>query len=387
MHVPYSYLERQFSDIEPYLDDLRRFVKTTDFTLGAELEKFEQRFAKLHHAPHAIGVGTGTDALAMSFKMLNIGAGDEVITCANTFIASVGAIIQAGATPVLVDSENGYVIDPSKIETAITDRTKAIMPVHYTGNIADMPTITKIAEKYNLHIVEDACQTILGRIDDKYAGSWGEFACFSLHPLKNLNVWSDAGVIITHSDEYAEKLRLYRNHGLINRDVCVEYGINCRMDTIQAVIANRLMNQLEAITEKRRDIAHLYDKSFSDLSEFIDIPVRRNSVYHVFHIYVLRVKHRDQLLQYLKTNGVEVKIHYPIPMHLQPAAKNLGYKKGDFPVAEKHGQEVITLPAHPYLTPEEVDYTIEKVREFYTKKYYKEAASSSQTKEPATSNT
>src|SRR3990167_7171767 len=196
MHVPYSYLERQFSDIEPYLDDLRQFVKTADFTLGVELEKFEKRFAKLHHAPYAIGVGTGTDALAMSFKMLNIGIGDEVITCANTFIASVGAIVQVGATPVLVDSENGYVIDPDKIEAAITPKTKVIMPVHYTGNMADMPKIAAIAKKHNLQIVEDACQTILGAIDGKPAGSWGVFAGFSLHPLKNLNVWSDAGVII-----------------------------------------------------------------------------------------------------------------------------------------------------------------------------------------------
>ncbi len=386
MQVPYSYLERQFSDIEPYLNDLREFVKTADFTLGAELEKFEKRFAQLHNAPHAIGVGTGTDALAMSFKMLNIGVGDEVITCANTFIASVGAIVQAGATPVLVDSENGYVIDTSKIEAAITDKTKAIMPVHYTGNIADMPAIAKIAAKHDLHIVEDACQTILGRINNQYVGSWGKFACFSLHPLKNLNVWSDAGVIITHSDEYAEKLRRYRNHGLIDRDVCVEYGINCRMDTIQAVIANRLINQLENITEKRRAIAHLYDRSFSDLSEFIDIPVRREGVYHVFHIYVLRVKHRDQLFQFLKNKGVEVKIHYPIPMHLQPAAKNLGYKKGTFPMAERHGQEVITLPAHPYLTQEEIHYTIEKVREFYLKAHYKTVDTSAQTQKHSVRN-
>ncbi|MCH9769584.1 MAG: DegT/DnrJ/EryC1/StrS family aminotransferase [Gammaproteobacteria bacterium] len=370
MQVPYSYLERQFADIEPYLDDLREFVKTTDFTLGAELEKFEKQFAKLHNAPHAIGVGTGTDALAMALKMLGIGAGDEVITCANTFIASVGAIVQVGATPVFVDSENGYVIDPNKIEAAITEKTKAILPVHYTGNIADMPRIKAIADKHGLYLVEDACQTILGKIDGKSVGSWGQFAGFSLHPLKNLNVWSDAGVIITHSDEYAEKLRLYRNHGLIDRDVCVEFGINCRMDTVQAVIANRLINQLEVITEKRRGIAHFYDQSFADLMDFIDVPVRREGVYHVFHIYVLRVKYRDQLLQYLKDSGIEVKIHYPIPMHLQPAAKHLGYKNGDFPMAERHGQEVITLPAHPYLTKEEIAYTVEKVREFYVNALY-----------------
>lgn len=374
MRVPYSYLERQFEDVDLYLNDLREFVKTTDFTLGAELTRFEERFAKLHEAPHAIGVGTGTDALAMSLKMLHVGAGDEVITCANTFIASVGAIVQVGATPVFVDSENGYVIDPDKIEMAITDKTKVIMPVHYTGNIADMAKIMKIAEKHNLYVVEDACQTILGKIDGRYVGSWGHFAGFSLHPLKNLNVWSDAGLIITHSDEHAKKLRLYRNHGLINRDVCVEFGINCRMDTVQAVIANRLMDKLVDITEKRRAIAHHYDASFAQLSDYIDVPVRREGVYHVFHIYVLRVRHRDELLQYLHTNGIEAKIHYPIAMHLQPAAKYLGYKKGDFPVAEKHGEEVITLPAHPYLTDEEIEYTTTKVKEFYVNKLYQEPA-------------
>ena len=299
MRVPYSYLERQFADVDLYLEDLRTFVKTADFTLGAELEKFERHFAKLHKAPHAIGVGTGTDALAMSLKMLNIGTGDEVITCANTFIATVGSIVQVGATPVFVDSENGYVIDPEKIEAAITNKTKAIMPVHYTGNVADMPKIAAIAKKHQLHIVEDACQTILGAVGEKPVGSWGAFAAFSLHPLKNLNVWSDAGVIITHSDEYAEKLRRYRNHGMIDRDVCAEFGINCRMDTVQAVIANRLINQLEAITKKRIGIAHRYDTAFADLNKFIDVPVRRKDVNHVFHIYVLRVKYRDQLHQFL----------------------------------------------------------------------------------------
>lgn len=376
MRVPYSYLERQFSDVEPYLNDLREFIKTADFTLGAELEKFEQQFAKLHKAPHAIGVGTGTDALAMSLKMLDIGPGDEVITCANTFIATVGAIVQVGATPVLVDSENGYVIDPEKIEEAITNKTKAIMPVHYTGNVADMPRIAEIAKKHNLYIIEDACQTILGAIGDKPVGSWGEFAAFSLHPLKNLNVWSDAGVIITHSDEYAERLRRYRNHGMLDRDVCLEYGINCRMDTIQAVIANRLIKQLENITTKRISIAHQYDAAFADLKEFIDVPIRRKNVNHVFHIYVLRVKHRDALHQFLTKAGIEVKIHYPIPMHLQPAAKGLGYRKGDFPVAEAHGSQVITLPAHPYLTEDEIAYTISKVRAFYQDKHFLHTTSS-----------
>jgi aminotransferase EvaB len=363
--VPFSYLDRQFADIEPYLDDIRELVKSGDFTLGKALSEFEARFAALMNAPHAIGVGTGTDAIAMSLKILNIGPGDEVITPTNTFIATVGAIVMTGARPVFVDSENGYVIDPAKIEAAITKQTKAIVPVHYTGNMADMPAIMKIAQSHNLIVVEDACQAILGSIDGKKAGTWGKTACFSLHPLKNLNVWADGGVIITHSDTLAHKLRAYRNHGLANRDEVESFGVNCRLDTIQAVVGNRLIGQTEALTARRIQNAKKYDTAFRDLKEWIDIPIRRPGVQHVYHLYVLRVKNRDKLLNFLTTEGVEAKIHYPLPIHLQKAAHGLGYPRGSFPVAEEHGSVAITLPSHPYLTDNEIEYTISRVRSFY----------------------
>jgi dTDP-3-amino-2,3,6-trideoxy-4-keto-D-glucose/dTDP-3-amino-3,4,6-trideoxy-alpha-D-glucose/dTDP-2,6-dideoxy-D-kanosamine transaminase len=365
MKVPFSYLDRQFADVDDYLEDVKKLVLSGDFTLGAPLDEFEKQFAEIHNAPYAIGVGTGTDAIAMSLKLLGIGQGDEVITCANTFIASVGAIVQTGATPVFVDSENGYVIDHAKIEAVITEKTKAIVPVHYTGNVADMDAIQEIAQRYNLCIVEDACQAILGGIGNKKVGSWGATAAFSLHPLKNLNVWSDAGVIVTHSKEMNEKLRLYRNHGLVDRETCLEYGVNCRMDTIQAVVGNRLIKKIHDITSRRQEVAKRYDAAFFSLKECIDTPVRRKGVNHVFHLYVLRVKARDQLLQYLRDKGIAAKIHYKRPMHLQPAAKSLGYKVGDFPVAEHHNSTAITLPAHPYLTDEEIQYCIDTVISFY----------------------
>lgn len=363
--VPFSYLNRQFGDLDAYLDDVRALVRSGDFTLGRPLVEFERRFAALCRAPHAIGVGTGTDALALSLKMLGVGSGDEVITTPTTFIATVGSIVQAGARPVFVDSEDGFVIDPSLIEAAITPRTKAIMPVHYTGNVADMPAIMDIARRHGLAVVEDACQAIGAEIDGRPVGSWGATACFSLHPLKNLNVWGDAGMIVTHSDELAAKLRLYRNHGLVNRDEVVMFGVNCRMDTLQAVVGNRLIEQTAMITSRRIANAARYDRAFSDLRGAIQAPTRRRGVKHVYHLYVVRARRRDDLLAYLQQRGVEARIHYPIPVHLQKAAAYLGYREGDFPVSERDSRSIITLPAHQHLTEEEIEYTITCVREFY----------------------
>ncbi|MDP3920160.1 MAG: DegT/DnrJ/EryC1/StrS family aminotransferase [Candidatus Omnitrophota bacterium] len=365
MQVKFSYLDRQFENIEDYLDDIRQVVKSGDFTLGVAVREFESRFARLSGVAHAVGVGTGTDALAMPLKVLGVGPGDEVITTPMTFIATVGAIAKTGATPVFVDSEDGFVIDPDKIEAAITPRTKAILPVHYTGNVADMPRIAAIAQKHNLLIVEDACQSIAGAIDGKPVGSWGEAAGFSLHPLKNLNVWGDGGMIITRSEKLAEHLRLFRNHGLVNRDEVSLFGWNCRLDSLQAAIGNRLIDQVDFITDGRIANAARYDDGLKDLAESISIPVRRPGVKHVYHLYVIRVTERDRLLKHLIENGVEAKVHYPIPVHLQEGARSLGYKKGDFPKCEEDCEDIITLPAHQHLGNDEIDYTIEQVRNFY----------------------
>jgi dTDP-4-amino-4,6-dideoxygalactose transaminase len=365
MRVSFSYLDRQFENIDPYLSDLRDFVKSGDFTLGKPLVEFERRFAEICGMPYAVGVASGTDALFLSLKIMGVEFSDEVITTPSTFIATVGAIALTGARPVFVDSEDGFVIDPDKLEAAITPRTKALIPVHYTGNVADMPEITKIGRKYGLSIVEDASQAIGAALNGQPVGSWGETACFSLHPLKNLNVWGDGGVVVTRSHELTEKLKLYRNHGLINRDEAVMFGHNSRLDTLQAVIGNRLIQQLGFITDQRIANARRYDKALSELGDFIRIPRRRPGVKHVYHLYMVRAKRRDELLAFLHKKGVEAKVHYPIPVHLQKAAAYLGYRKGDFPVSEEDSHTVITLPAHQHLTQEQIDYTIEQIRCFY----------------------
>lgn len=365
MRVPFSYLDRQFADVGRYLEDIEGLVRSGDFTLGKPLLEFERRFAELCGMPYAVGVGSGTDAIVLSLRINGVGPGDEVITTPTTFVATVGAIAMTGATPVFVDSTDGYVIDPAKIEAAITARTRAIVPVHYTGNVADMPAIMEVARRHHLLVVEDACQAIGGMIDGRPVGTWGETACFSLHPLKNLNVWGDGGVIVTRSAVLAEQLRLYRNHGLVNRDEVALFGYNSRFDTLQAAVGLRLLDQTEFITERRIANARRFDEAFKDLAPLVRIPTRRPGVKHVYHLYVVQAARRDDLLGYLNRHGVEAKVHYPIPMHLQPASRSLGYQEGDFPVSEEYSRTAITLPAHQHLTDVEIAYTVEQVRTFY----------------------
>ena len=365
MKISYSYLGQQFADPEPYLNDIKELVKSGDFTLGKALTEFEENFADLLGLPYAIGVGSGTDALVLSLEILGIGPGDEVITTPNTFVASVGAIVQTGARPVFVDNNDEYTIDVSKIEAAITPKTKAILPVHLTGSPADMPAIMEIANRHNLLVVEDAAQAILAAIDGKSVGSWGKTAGFSMHPLKNLNIWGDGGIIVTRSEELCEKLRLYRNHGMKTRDEIAFWSHNSRLDTLQALIANRLLPEANKITDQRIENAKTYDEGFEDLEEFIHVPQRKAGVKQVYHTYVVRVKERDKLYEYLRENGIPAKIHYPIPLHLQEAARPLGYKEGDFPVCEEHCRTILTLPVHQYLNPEQISFIIEKIHQFY----------------------
>lgn len=365
MRVGFSYLDRQFADVDRYLPHVKALVQSGDFTLGAAVGEFERRFAAMFGLPHAIGVGSGTDALILSLKALGIGPGDEVITAANTFIATVGAIAMTGATPVFVDSDEGFTIDASKVDAAVTPRTKAILPVHYTGNVADMPAIMALADARGLAVVEDACQSIMAARDGRVVGSWGQTACFSLHPLKNLNVWGDGGIILTRSAALDRHLRLLRNHGLINRDEVEIFAHNSRLDSLQAVIGNELIDQTDFITTQRIANAKYLDEGLSDLPEQVHIPRRHPNVRHVYHLYIVRVERRDDLLAFLHRQGVEAKVHYPIPVHLQKASAGLGYKPGDFPVAESDSRTSITLPAHQHLTPAELDYMLEQVHRFY----------------------
>jgi dTDP-3-amino-2,3,6-trideoxy-4-keto-D-glucose/dTDP-3-amino-3,4,6-trideoxy-alpha-D-glucose/dTDP-2,6-dideoxy-D-kanosamine transaminase len=365
MQVKYSYLSRQFAEIDQTLESIRGLVQSGDFTLGKPVAEFEARFAALQGAACGIGVGSGTDAIALSLKALDIGPGDEVITAANTFIATVGAIVQVGAKPVLVDVDETYEIDPTLVECAITNRTRALLPVHLCGRPADMPPIQEIAARHGLPVVEDAAQAINAAIDGTYVGNFGVTGCFSLHPLKNLNVWGDGGIIVTNSPEIERKLRLIRNHGMSHRDVIEVFGVNSRLDSLQALVGLSLVDQVQDITDTRIRNAAYYDAALRDLAEFVILPPRTPAVREVYHTYVIQVTQRDRLLAHLLEHGVSAKVHYPTPVHLQPAGRSLGYGPGDFPVTEAQSRAILTLPVHQHLDREERDYVVDCVRAFY----------------------
>lgn len=362
--VRYSYLPQQFADPDPILAKLRELVLSGDFTLGKPVAEFEERFASLIGTRHAIGVGSGTDALKLPLKAVGVGHGDEVITAANTFIATVGAINETGATPVFVDVDDSFCMNVDQVEAAITDKTKAIMPVQLTGNVTDMTKLMDIAARHNLPVVEDSCQGILSEWNGKRAGTWGVAGGFSLHPLKNLNVWGDGGIIVTDDDAMADKLRLLRNHGLANRDEIHLLGYNSRLDSAQAVVGNWLIGQTHDITNARIANAAYYDKAFADIPQ-LRVPARLGGVKHVYHIYVVMAQDRDALYQYCLDNGVEAKIHYPIPLYLQKGLAHLGHKAGDFPVTDRHAAEIISFPVDQHLVADEQDIVIETVRNFY----------------------
>jgi len=364
MKVRYSYLKQQFSNSEDLWKKLKKFVATGDFTLGKELEKFEKNFAKLMGSKYAIGVNSGTDAIKLSLKAINVGEGDEVITAANTFVATVGAITEIGAKPVFVDCDDTFCMNVDLLEKKITKKTKAIVPVHFTGYMTNMPKLMKISKKYNLPIVEDACQSILANIKNKNAGTWGDFGAFSLHPLKNINVWSDGGIITTSNLKHYKKLKLLRNHGLIDRDTVKICGYNSRLDTFQAVVGSWLLPKAKQIAETRIKNAAFYDKSFSLINE-ITIPPRPKDFKLVYHLYIIFAEKRDELLKYCQKKGIEAKVHYPKPMYLQESVKNLKHKRGDFPITDSHTKKIITFPCDQHLSLKQMNYVTTCVKNFY----------------------
>jgi dTDP-4-amino-4,6-dideoxygalactose transaminase len=367
MKVRYSYLPEQFEDPTEILDAIRDFIKTGAFTLGPPVAKFEESFAKLIGTKYAVGVGSGTDALKLPLKALGIGYGDEVITAANTFIATAGAINEIGAKPVFVDVTPYYTLDVQKIEAAITPKTKAIMPVHLTGEPADMEAVMDIAKKHNLAVVEDACQSISAAYRGQNAGTFGAAAGFSLHPLKNLNVWGDAGVIVTNSEEMYKKLLLLRNHGMKNRDEISVFGFNSRLDSIQAIVGNWLIKDTKKITERRIANAAIYDQGLSRLKEKVKLAPRRSDVRRVYHLYMFEVEkdRRDSLVKYLLERGVDAKVHYPIPLYQQEGLRHLGYKPGQFPETDRQAIQIVSLPVDQHLTEEQLNYSIKCVEDFF----------------------
>ena len=365
-NINHNYLKEQFSDYKEIFNEIEKVVRKGDFTLGQSVNDVEELIAKEASTKYAIGVGSGTDAIFLSLKALGIGAGDEVITTTYTFYATIGAIVTAGARPVFCDIDDDFNINTEEIVSKINSKTKAIIPVHWAGRSCEMEKINKIAFDNNLYVIEDACHAIQGEYKSKRCGSLGDLGCFSFHPLKNLNVWGDGGIITTSNEDLANKLKLIRNHGLIDRNTCVEFSYNSRLDTIQAVIARYLIkNKLQNITATRIKNAHLLDEMLKDLPQ-LKHPKRLSELKEVFHLYVFKVDDRDGLYQYLRENDIDAKIHYPVPMHLQPAAKNFGYKIGDFPLAEITANQTISLPVHEFISSQQIEKMSTIIHKYYS---------------------
>lgn len=364
MQIPFVNLAKQFIGVENEL--VQNFIdigRSGGYIMGEILESFEKNAATFLEVKHVLGVADGSDALFLIMNALGIGEGDEVITAPNSFIASAWTIVATGAKPVFVDVDQDLNINPKLIELAINEKTKAIMPVHLAGRPAKMDEINEIAKKYNLFVIEDSAQAIGARYKGKRVGGLSNAAGFSLHPLKNLGIYGDGGLIATNDDILYEKLKKLRNHGLINRDECDVWGFNSRLDTIQAAFANTKLKYLDKWNTRCHEIATIYRNNLIG----VEVPVDQEWEYCVYHNFVIKTKHRDLMMQYLKENGVDTRIHYPIPIHLQNAAKNLGYKNGDFPNTETFSKTMISLPIYPELTNEEVYYVIEKVNSFNSK--------------------
>lgn len=363
--IPLVDLKAQYQTIKPQVNKaIKKILKSTHFVLGEEVEIFEEKFAKFTGSKFAIGVGNGLNALELGMRALGIGRDDEVITPANSFIASSSAISFTGATPVLVDcEENTFNIDPKKIKEKITKKTKAIMPVHLYGQPAAMDSIQKIAKKHNLMIIEDACQAHGASFKGKKVGSIGNFGAFSFYPGKNLGAYGDGGIITTNDKKLAQILKGMRNYGQSQKYHHHYLAWNSRLDTIQAAILLVKLKYLNDWNIARLRNAQLYNKLLAGLP-IIAPEIPQDSI-HVFHLYVIRTAKRDSLAQYLNKNGISTGLHYPIPIHLQEAYKQLDYKKGDFPITEKLAQEILSLPMYPELKESEITYIAKSIRNFF----------------------
>ncbi len=367
MHVKYSYLQDQFADVDAVFQDLRELVASGEFTLGPYVEAFERKFADYLGVKHVIGTNTGTDALILGLKAVGVRPGDQVITVPNTFVATVGAIVAAGATPVFVDCDDRYQIDVRRLPAAITPRTRAIIPVHWGGCPADIEAVLQVARQHDIPVVEDACPAAGAKVRGRCVGTFGKAGAFSMHPLKPLNVWGDGGAVVTNDDKVAAYLRLYRNHGLKDRDHVEFWGVNNRLQPVQAVVASRMLDRIEESIAARIHNAQRLDAGLRSLAPHVRCPRRPEGYREVYQLYLVSVARRQELLPYLHEKGIEARIHYPIPLHLQRAAAGLGYKRGDFPVCEAQAEEVLTLPAHQYVTAEQIDYMIDTLRRFYAR--------------------
>ena len=382
MNVPFVDLKVQYAQLKKeILAELEKVCENTAFVLGPFVKNFENAFAQFLGVHHVIGVNSGTSAVQLALKAV-IEPGDEVITTPNTFIATTEAITAAGGTIKFVDiREDTYTMDPDALRAAITSRTRAVVPVHLYGQPADMEPILEIARRHHLYVVEDAAQAHGARyrmkkgkekIEESMNGEWvmcgtmGDAAAFSFYPGKNLGAYGEAGAVVTNSDQIAELIRKYRDHGAKEKYVHEFEGYNMRMEGFQGAVLNVKLKYLNQWNEARRQHARYYHELLQEVEGVIP-PRERENAYHVYHLYVIRVKDREGLQQHLARNGIATGFHYKYPLHLQKAYAHLGYRKGDFPVTEKVMQEVISLPMYPELTREQVEFVVKSIREFLRK--------------------
>lgn len=362
--VPYVSISAQWaSERVELLPLIEQVLASGQYIGGSVVGDFEKRAAAFCETKHCIALNSGTDALVLGLVAMGVGKGDEVITPPNSFIASTAAISHIGAIPIFVDVLEDQNIDPTGIAAAITSRTKAIMPVHLTGRMARMDEIKQIADRNNIPIIEDAAQAIGSRYKNIPSGKWGKVGCFSTHPLKNLNACGDGGFLVTDDDAIASSIRIMRNHGLVDRNTAAQFGFVSRMDAIQAAILNYRISKLDEVTRKRRENATLYRTLLNPDKVFV--PMDHEFEFNTYHTFVIQVRNRDGLRDHLSHAGVETSIHYPLPIHLQPAAKFLGHLEGSFPNTENQAKRILTLPVNQFVTNEQIAAISTLVNKFY----------------------
>lgn len=363
-------LKNQYHSLSKEIDTaIKEVIESSQFILGENVKKLEGNIADFSHVSNGIGVASGSDALHISLLACGVQSGDEVIVPDFTFFATAGAVSRIGAKPVFVDIDpTTFNIDPEKIEEAVTDKTKAIIPVHLYGQAADMDPIISIAQKHNLSIIEDAAQAIGAQYKDRRVGELGTAACYSFFPSKNLGAYGDAGMIVTDSEEIAEEARVLRVHGSKPKYFHKILGYNSRLDALQAAILNVKFPHLTEWNQLRREKADHYTALIKEMIDNKVIPPSENEgCYHIYHQYTIRVQERDELQAYLKEQGIASMVYYPTPLHMQPVFSDLGYQKGDFPETEKACKEVLSLPMFPELMNEQQEYVVSKIKQFYNK--------------------
>lgn len=361
MNVPFNDLKREYRSIKAEIDAaIKDVIERTAFIKGAFLVRFEENLAAFCETEHAVGTSSGTTALHAALLGFDIGPGDEVITVSHTFIGTAEPISHAGAKPVFVDiTSDTYTLDPYLIEAAITPRTRAIIPVHLYGQMADMEAIRTLARTHKLVLIEDAAQAIGARLNGHKAGFYGDAACFSFYPGKNLGAYGDAGAVITNDAEAAHKIRMIVDHGRVSKYLHESEGFNYRLDALQAAILDVKLRRIDAWNEKRREIAEYFSGHLKDLDTVL--PIVAGGAEHVFHVYCILVKDRDAVQERLKELGVSTGVHYPVPLHLQPAYRYLRIKKGNLPVTESVAADVLSLPIFPFMSDEEKQHVVDSL--------------------------